>query len=280
MKLKKITSLVMFWSMIMMTYTGIILYIAPHGRVAYWTNWELFGWSKDQFADVHTTFMVLFILTTILHIYYNWKPLTSYMKNEVKAFVFFTKEMMVAIGIVLVFLFGTLYSVVPFSSFLHFGEEMKESWVEKSEEPPYGHAEESSLKDFAQKTGYDVAQLINVLQENGIDASQTDTLENIAIEERKTPGEVFALITASLGEKRPKISGLGRKSIDEVAKALGMDSEQFLKELKKMGIEAKRTDKFKPTLENQGYNVREIVNHFLDKNTYSNDTKQDAHQKE
>jgi len=255
----------MLWSMIMMTYTGIILYIAPHGRVAYWTNWELFGWSKDQFAEIHTTFMVLFIVATLLHIYYNWKPLTSYMKNKAKTFVFFTKEMLVAISIVLVFLFGTLYTAVPFSTFLDFGEEIKESWVEKSEEPPYGHAEESTLQDFSQKTGYDVEQLLKVLDEHGIEASKTDTLENIAIDQGKTPGEIFSLVTASLGVKTPKITGLGRKSISDVAKALNMDSDQFLKELQSMGIEAKSTDKFKATLEKQGFNVREVVDDFLDK---------------
>ena len=255
----------MLWSMIMMIYTGIELYIAPHGRVAYWTNWELFGWSKDQFADVHTTFMVLFIAATLLHIYYNWKPLTSYMKNQAKAFVFFTKEMLVAVSIVLLFLFGTLYTVVPFSTFLDFGEEMKESWVEKSQEPPYGHAEESTLKDFTQKTGYDIEQLLSVLNQHGIEASQTDTLENIAIDQGKTPGEIFSLITASLGSKTHNPTGLGRKSVEQVAKALGMESDQFIQALEKMGIEAKRTDKFKPTLEKQGYNVREVVEKFLDK---------------
>ena len=270
MKLKKITSLIMLWSMIMMTYTGIILYIAPHGRVAYWTNWELFGWSKDQFAEVHTTFMVLFITATLLHIYYNWKPLTSYMKNQAKAFVFFSKEMLVAITIVLVFLFGTLYTLPLFSHILEFGDAMKESWVEKSEEPPYGHAEESTLKDFSQKTGYDLEQLLNVLNEHNISASKTDTLENIAIEQGKTPGEVFGLISAFLGDKTPKITGLGRKSFAEVAKALNMESEQFLIELEGMGIQAKKTEKFKPTLEKQGFNVREVVDHFLPKGKNEN----------
>ena len=131
-----------------------------------------------------------------------------------------------------VFLFGTLYTVVPFSSFLDFGEEMKESWVEKSEEPPYGHAEESTLKDFSQKTGNGLEQLLKVLKENGIDASQTDTLGSIATAQRKTPGEIFSLTTATLGVKTPKDTGLGRKSISDVAKALDMDSDQFLKELK------------------------------------------------
>ena len=276
MKLKKITSLVMLWSMIMMSYTGIILYIAPHGRVAYWTNWELFGWSKDQFADVHTSFMVLFIVATSLHLYFNWKPLTSYMKNQVKDFVFFTKEMIVAIGVTILFLFGTLYMVSPFSTFLDFGEEMKESWVEKSEEPPYGHAEESTLKEFSQRTGYDVEQVLQVLEQHNINASQTATLENIAIEEGKTPGEIYGLISASLGEKRPKVTGLGRKSFEQVAKALEIESEEFLKELLSMGIKAERTDKFKPTLEKQGFNVREVVDRFLQKNA----TKQDFHKKE
>ena len=34
-----------------------------------------------------------------------------------------------------------------------------------------------------------------------------------------------------------------------------MKSELFLKELQSMGIKAERTDKFKPTLEKQGFNV-------------------------
>lgn len=257
----------MLWSMIMMTYTGIILYIAPHGRVAYWTNWELFGWSKDQFADIHTTFMVLFIVATLLHLYYNWKPLTSYMKNQAKAFVFFTKEMLVAIMIVLVFLFGTLYVVPPFSTFLEFGEGMKESWVEKSEEPPYGHAEESTLKDFCQKTGYDLDQVLKVLGEHNITASKLQTLEDIAIKQGKKPGEIFGLITSSLGNNIPKnrITGLGRKSFEQVAQALNMKSEVFLKELEKMGIKAQKDDKFRATLEKQGFNVKEVVDTFLQK---------------
>lgn len=263
MKLKKITSLVMLWSMIMMTYTGIVLYIAPHGRVAYWTNWELFGWSKDQFADVHTIFMVLFIVATLLHLYFNWKPLTSYMKNQVKEFVFFTKEMLVAIVLVIVFLFGTLYTLPLFSHFLEFGEEMKESWVEKSEEPPYGHAEESTLKDFSQKTGYDLEQVLNVLNKHNISASKTDTLENIAILQGKTPGEIFGMISASLGNKTPKVTGLGRKSFDEVAKVLNIQSDVFLKELEEMGIKAQKEDKFRATIEKQGFNTKEVVDTFL-----------------
>ena len=89
MNLKKITSLTMLLSMIVMTYTGIMLFITPPGRVANWANWELLGLSKTQYADIHSTFMVLFIIATILHIFYNWRPMTSYMKNTAKQMIVF-----------------------------------------------------------------------------------------------------------------------------------------------------------------------------------------------
>ena len=65
------------------------------------------------------------------------------------------------------------------------------------------------------------------------------------------------------GSKTPKVTGLGRKSFEQVAKALNIESEQFLKELESMGIKAVKTEKFKPTLEKQGLDVREVVDSFL-----------------
>lgn len=265
MKLKKITSLVMLWSMILMTYTGIILYIAPHGRVANWTNWELFGWDKDQFAQIHTTFMALFIVATLLHIYYNFKPMVSYMKNRMRQFVFFTKEMIVALGITLLFVTGTLFEVPPFSTFIAFGDSIKDSWAEKSDKPPYGHAEESTLKDFSQKTGYELQRVLKTLHEHNITAKDSQTLEEIASQEQKTAKYLFGLIQNSLGAStsQKKISGLGRKTFAQIAKEIDINLEQFLKELENMGIKADEDDKFKSTVEKQGFNAREVLNTFL-----------------
>lgn len=60
MSLKKITSLTMLFAMLVMTYTGIILFITPPGRIANWSNWEIFGLTKEEYAQIHTTFMVSF----------------------------------------------------------------------------------------------------------------------------------------------------------------------------------------------------------------------------
>ncbi|MCV6608869.1 MAG: DUF4405 domain-containing protein [Campylobacterales bacterium] len=106
--MRKTVSLVMLWSMIVMTFTGIMLFIAPQGKIAYWVDWTMFGLSKTDLGNLHTTFMVLFVVATIFHVYYNWKPMVSYMSNKAKEFVFITKENLIALGITIVFIFGTM----------------------------------------------------------------------------------------------------------------------------------------------------------------------------
>jgi len=78
--MKKITSLSLGISFLIMSYTGIFLFLAPHGKVAYWSDWHLWGLTKNQYGDLHTTSMVSFLILGGLHIYYNWKPITSYIK--------------------------------------------------------------------------------------------------------------------------------------------------------------------------------------------------------
>ncbi len=40
-------SLIMFYSFVFMTITGIILYFPPLGKIAYWTFWKFFGISRE-----------------------------------------------------------------------------------------------------------------------------------------------------------------------------------------------------------------------------------------
>ena len=134
--LRRFISLSLLFSFFIMSYTGIILFLAPKGRIANATNWELFGLNKTEFSALHVTFMLLFLVGILFHIYLNYKLLLSYFKNRLKEFSLFTKEFMLAFGITLVFFVGTLYDWVPFSTFLDFQERLKASW-EKQQSPPH-----------------------------------------------------------------------------------------------------------------------------------------------
>jgi ABC-type Fe3+-siderophore transport system permease subunit len=89
MSMRKITSLTATLSFILTVTTSIILYIVPQGRVAYWSDWRMWGLTKTQWGDVHINVGLLFLLALFLHIYYNWKPLMAYLKDRSKRMVFF-----------------------------------------------------------------------------------------------------------------------------------------------------------------------------------------------
>lgn len=262
MKLKKITSLTMLLSMLAMTYTGIILFITPPGRIANWANWQLLGLSKEQYGQIHSTFMVLFLVATILHIYYNWKPMTSYMKNKAKEMIVFTKDMIVAVVLFLAFLFGTIYEVSPFSNFLNFGGEVKDSWEKEYGTAPYSHAELSSLKSFSSKLGFDLEQVNKILKANNIIYQEEQSLAQIAKVNKVSPNFLYDLLRMHFekeGKKIIPLTGLGKKSVKDVAMTLGISTKEFISKLKALDIEAKADDKFKDVTEQNDLSPMDVM---------------------
>ena len=262
MNLRKITSLTMMLVMLIMTYTGIILFITPPGRIANWANWELLGLSKNQYGEIHSVFMVLFIVTTLIHVYYNWKPLINYMKNKAKELIVFTKDMIVSLILVLVFLFGTVYEVVPFSTFLNFGDSIKNSWEKEYGTAPYSHAELSSLSKFTKKMGYDLNKSKEILEINNIKFEVTQSLSQIGKENNLSPQFIYKLLSKhfeKVGEKKVNLTGLGKKKISEVAETLGLSNDEFILKLKTLGIEAEEDMKFKKVLEKFDKSPMDII---------------------
>ncbi len=85
MSMRRVTSLTIFFAFVTMVVTGIVLYIVPQGRVAYWADWRLLGLSKTQWGEIHVAMGLLMLLAGVLHIVYNWKPITTYLKDRSRA---------------------------------------------------------------------------------------------------------------------------------------------------------------------------------------------------
>lgn len=262
MNLKKITSLTMLCSIIVMTYTGIMLFIAPPGRVANWANWNLLGLGKEDYAQIHITFMVLFVVMTILHVFYNWKPITSYMKNKAKEMIVFTKDMIVALVLTLIFIFGTILAVPPFTTFLDFGDGIKHSWEKEYGTAPYSHAELSSFKMFTKKLDYDLEKSEEILNSNNIKFDSTQSLSYIGNENSVSPQFIFNLLKKNF-EKDGKVTivltGMGKKTIFEVAQTLNLSTDEFILKLKALGIEANENDKFKKVVEKYDMSPMDVI---------------------
>jgi len=38
---------------VVLVLTGFVLFVEPHGRVAYWTDWRLLGLGKQHWDGIH-----------------------------------------------------------------------------------------------------------------------------------------------------------------------------------------------------------------------------------
>ena len=103
MNMRKITSMTMVWSLIVLTFNSIVLYVVPEGRIANWADWRFWGLDKHDWSAQHTTVGFLFIFAGLLHIYYNWKVIVSYMKDKAKKLKVFTAASSIGLGLTIIF---------------------------------------------------------------------------------------------------------------------------------------------------------------------------------
>lgn len=240
--LRRVTSLTITFSFFIMSYTGILLFIAPKGRVANWINWELFGLDKTQYTNLHVTFMVLFLVGMMFHLYLNWKPLMAYLKNKSRQFSLLTKEFIFAVLINALFVVGTLSYWAPFDQFLDFEEDVKSAWEKKIDKAPYGHAELSTLEEFAEKTNANLETIISQLTHAGVkEVSSTKTIATLAKENGKSPSQLFELMKVTKKAEAPQKStlveggGYGKLSLSDASTQHHFELSKALEFLKEKG---------------------------------------------
>ena len=250
------------WSFVILTVTGIVLYIVPHGRVAYWTIWSLMGLEKDQWANIHMMFGGVFIVTGALHLYFNWKPFRKYLAEKVKGHLEFTREVYVSLAITGLILALSVLNLPPVSWVFDLNETVKTAWVtEPGLEPPFGHAEEVSLSGLARRMDIDLAKAMAELKAQGVEvADKRETIKQIALNNGITPMGVYAHIRRfekqmpagdisqlTPGEVEAKFAGkgLGRKTLAGVMAELKLDQKAGLARLTSKGIKGEGEEKLR-----------------------------------
>lgn len=257
MNMRKITSMTMLLSLIVLAINSIILYVVPEGRIAYWADWKFLGLTKGDWGAQHTTVGVLFLIAGILHIYYNWKPMVAYMKNKARNIKVFTGSFNVALVVTAIFVVGTYYHIPPMSTILDISESVKDSATVKYGEPPYGHAESSSLKMFTKRENLDLDKSIALLKEKGIAVTgPQDTLKNLAHQANTSPQHIFEMIKPAVmteevtkkdsgGFPDAPVSGWGKKKLSDACDEYGLDLSYIIEELGEKGVVAQADMKIK-----------------------------------
>lgn len=251
MNIRKITSMTMLLSLVVLILNSIILYVVPEGRVAYWAGWKFFGLTKGDWSAQHTTVGFLFLFAGLLHIYFNWKPILAYMKNRARQVKIFTGSFNVALVLTGIFVIGTYFHIPPMSTILAFSDTMKGNATETYGEPPYGHAESSSLKMFTKRESLDLDKSVQLLKDAGMTVTgPEDTLKLIAQVNSKSPQQIYEIIkpakvaaeiptkTATVRFPDAPESGWGNRKLSEACDDYGLDLSATLKGLRAKGVTA------------------------------------------
>jgi len=181
---------------IIMALTGIVLFVVPEGRIAYWTNWSFLCLTKKDWGNIHIVSSLVFLIAGLFHLYFNWSTLKGYIIKKARGGINRAWEMAIALCITIFLVAGAILELPPLNHILKFNEFVKDSWIISEEyEPPFGHAEMLSLKVFAKKMDIDLNSALSSLESAGIEVvSVEDSLGKIAGENGISPMDLFRVI--------------------------------------------------------------------------------------
>jgi hypothetical protein len=240
---KVFTSILLALAFVVMVVSGIILYISPPGRVANWTNWNIWGFSKIQWTNFHLTFMVVFIITGILHLFhFNWKQFWAYLKSRSQAGLRFKSEILAAAILFLILFIGTPLEIPPMSTVADLGAAFSDSWEENEIKSPLAHAELLTIEEYAATIKEPLDKVLAVFKKNGYEAAgPTQSLADLAAKYKVAPSDLDNLFRVETkeyesGARSSSGAGFGKMKLAEIAAKLNMTMDQALEKLRQAGV--------------------------------------------
>jgi len=238
---KAFVSFYVTFSFLALATSGMVLYVAPPGRVANWSVWRLLLLTKAQWQAVHTIVALLFLVAAGFHLYFNWKVLVAYVKSKLHAGIRMKRELAGASALGAVILAASVAAVPPFGTVMDLGEDIKNSWSSTATEPPVPHAELMTVETLAATVKLTAETIVANLEKNGVrNAAAGKTFQQMADENGLTPQQVYQ---KGLGDAaRPATGaaggGWGRMTVQQVCDRYGITAAEGVARLQASGFDA------------------------------------------
>jgi len=275
-----LTTFFMTLGFILLLVTGIMLYIVPAGRVAYWVDWTFLGLDKTQWGNIHVLAGFLLLIAGFFHVYFNWRPLKARIYSKVRQRFNLKKEMVIAIVGSVILVWAAIADLPPFHYIFELSDHVKESWVtDERYAAPFGHAELLALSSFAKKQKINLHDAKTELEKNGIKImSVKDSLGKIAKENNRSPMALYQLIqklepqkaavdvtsmSAEEVEEQLTGTGLGRKNIRWALAEFKLEAGKAKRRLKKSQIDADFEESFHDIADRYGVSPMDIIKVIL-----------------
>ncbi len=180
---------------VLLVVTGTILYVTPQGRIAHWTSWSFMGLGKEEWSGLHINISLVFVAVAVLHLYLNWRIFWSYITTRLTPGFNQKREAMMALAVALLVVAGTYFEFPPFSTIVNWNDDIKVYWAKSSPHPPYPHAEDSTLTEFAKRLRLPPGDLNATLREEGYrDVDMERSMADVAIRNGVAPNDLFEAV--------------------------------------------------------------------------------------
>ncbi len=251
------------YMMIFLIVSGIILYVSPPGRYAHWVTWKLWGMTKEEWQAIHTIFSFAFIVLSVFHLFSaNWKVFVSYIRSK-KVGGFNKKfELLFATLFIVVFFFGTFFTIPPFENVITLGENLTNSWEGEEDRAPIAHAELLTLDELSFQMKIDSVGILTQKLDNHqikYQNTQTQTLQEIADDNQTTPAELYEIVSKKAGNAMQG-SGVGRKTIEDFSIEINKTTDEILSILSANNIKARSGQTLKTIGEENNISPRDVYN--------------------
>jgi Domain of unknown function (DUF4405) len=239
-KFKVFTSFILTFSFFIASFSGIILYFTPKGRVANWIHWTLMGLDKDQWGSIHIIFVTMMLVAGLFHLFwFNWKVFWCYIKTRSSKSIRRPLELGISVILCVLFWLGTVYEVQPAHSLKMLSDVIKESYETAQHEPPIPHAEDLTIQEVADKLAkIPTDELIRKLTSVGYPPSgKSQILGDLAYQFDVSPQTVLnAVEIEKVPEKQYHTSGQGKMTVAEYCKLKKINLDLALIGLKEAGF--------------------------------------------
>jgi Domain of unknown function (DUF4405) len=262
---------------LVMIFTSLAVYIDPSGRIAMWIDWRFLGLDKEAWSSLHTIIGTAFLVVGFIHVLYNWKPLKAYVVEHAHGLAQVRLREGVAAGAASVMiLVGSVAGWPPFVYLDDLTTTLEARWAAiPGSEPPLPHAESLSIEALGKLLDFDPARAVASLAKDGIaGVDPKDLLSAVALKAERSAAEVYGVIAA--GEKAVRAqepakvwtpeeldtryggTGVGRRSIIQLADEFSLPREIVITRLAAIGVAARGEDRLKDLAERIGLDAMEL----------------------
>jgi len=166
--MRSFVSLTLTLSGIAVLLTSLVLLIGPPTHVAHFSAWQFSGLSKCQWNAVHVMTGLLFLLFSLFHVFLNWRPVLAYFRFSGWSHARWATPFLLSCLLTLYVGVGALTGLPPMQQLISWLRVSKTEYVRMYGVPPYGVAENASLRSIAGYMGWNLDVCLENMKKNGV----------------------------------------------------------------------------------------------------------------